>query len=223
MQQSQAECAATLLLVTPPINLPASSPAVQKRDRGILDCPSQYVPSGSCAVSDHVRSQAWTCLFTWVFGPLHRSVFHNDTGLWKQLENRGMREKCRMSLATLAEAEWERTSVWPCSAVSQRFPRWPRQFQYLLPSIIHVRWSSLKGYWHWDQLLNSVGSVLTSFLRSLKTKFCCMKWSLKLNMFETANICFYFPFLLIFLLFLLFLLYCFASLFSQFIWVPAIE
>lgn len=202
--------------MTLPINLPASNPAVQNWDRRI--CPIWLL----CGIR-LPESQAWMYLFTWLFGHLHCSVFHNDTALRKQLENWGTREKCSISTATRAEAEWAGTAVWPHSAVSQHFPKWPRQFQYLLPSVIHIQWLSLKGYWCRDQLLNSVRSVFTSFLRSLNTKFYCMKWSLKLNTFETANIWFYFPFLLISLPFLLFLLYCFASLFSQSIWVPAIE
>lgn len=87
------------------------------------------------------------------------------------------------------------------------------QFQYLLPSVIHVQWLSLKGYWCQDQLINSMRSVFTSVLHSLSTKFCCMKWSLK---FETTYICFYLPFLVIPLLSLLFLLCCFALLFCLF-------
>jgi len=73
--------------MTLPVNLPTSNPAVHNQDHRILDCTSEYVPSGSRAASDYVRSQAWMYLFMWLFGLLHHRVFHNCTGLGKQLEN----------------------------------------------------------------------------------------------------------------------------------------
>lgn len=92
------------------------------------------------------ESQAWMYLFTRLFGPLHHSVFHNDTKLRKQLGNWGRRGKCSMSMASLALYKWVGTAVWPHSAISQHFPKGPRQFQCLLPPVIHVQWLSLKGY-----------------------------------------------------------------------------
>lgn len=133
-------------------------------------------PIWLCVASNYMSLRhEWMYLFVWLFGPLHHGVLHSDTGLRKQLENWGTREKCNMSTATLAEAKWAGTAIWPHNTVSQRFPKWPRQLQYLLPSIINFQLLSLKGYWCWDQLLNSVRSVFTSFLQSLNTKFCCMR------------------------------------------------
>lgn len=56
---------------------------------------------------------------------LYCYVFHDDTGLRKELGNRDTREKCNISTATLAEDNWAGTAVWPHSAISQYFPKWP--------------------------------------------------------------------------------------------------